>query len=221
MAAIDLTTVALVNGWLNQGSGTDAALIQSAITAFSQFVLTYTGRTNLNSSASYLEVYSGSGSEILFLRNYPVTAVSSLAIDGVPIPQSTAVNLPGWVIDTSGSQAAIALRSSGRQTIQFSQWSPGQWGGNGNAPPLGYRPFCFTEGIMNVEISYTAGYASTPLDLQQAATQLVAAKYRSRQWIEQTSQMQPGVGTTAYSKLAIPADVQEIIDRYRMRFIPS
>jgi len=216
---IDLTTVALVNDWLNQTSGTDAALIQSAITAFSQFVLTYTGRTNLNSVANYPEVYSGNGSEILFVRNYPVTAVSSLAIDGVPIPQSPGVNQVGWVIDTSGSQAAIALRGGSRNTVAYSQWSPGQWGGNGNAPPLGQRNLVFNEGIMNVEISYSAGYATTPYDLQQAATQLVAAKYRSRQWIEQTSQMQPNVGTTAYSKLAIPADVQEIIDRYRTRFI--
>jgi len=221
---IDLTTVALVNDWLNQAETVDAAIIQSAITNFSKVVQLITSRTNLAGASpipSFSEVYSGNGSEILFVRNYPVTAVSSLAIDGVPIPQSPGVNQVGWVIDTSGSQAAIALRGGSRNTVAYSAWSPGQWGGNGNAPPLGQRPFVFNEGIMNVEISYSAGYAATPFDLQQAATQLVAAKYRSRQWIEQTSQMQPNVGTTAYSKLEIPNDVQMLLDRYRMRFIPS
>lgn len=216
---IDLTTVALVKGWLALIVGSDDALIQAAITAYSQFVLTATGRTNLSSVADYSEVYSGSGSEILFVRNYPVTAVSSLKIDGVPIPQSPGVNQVGWVIDTSGSQAAIALRGGGRQNIQYSRWAP--WNGNGNAAPLGQAPYNFTEGIMNVEISYSAGYASVPFDLGQGAMQLVAAKYRSRQWIEQLSQVQPGVGTTSYSKLAIPLDVQMVIDRYRMRFVPN
>ena len=45
---IDLTSVAAVNNWLNQGSGVDAGIIQSAVTAFSQFVLTLTGRNNLS-----------------------------------------------------------------------------------------------------------------------------------------------------------------------------
>jgi hypothetical protein len=70
-----------------------------------------------------------------------------------------------------------------------------------------------------VVISYL--YGGVPFDLSQASTQLVAAKYRSRQWIEQLSQMQPGVGTTAYSRLAIPADVEMVLNRYRMRFLPN
>lgn len=291
MNPIDLTTVAAVEAWLNQAN-VDTALIQSAITNYSQFVLTFTGRTNLNSVASYSETYSGSGGDRLFVRNYPILAVSSLVIGTTNIPQSTSPQLPGWVIDTAGSTAAVALRSGGGSTILSDQW-PSRWGAYGNAPPLGCTPYRFVEGIQNVAIAYQAGYTqqatqaanvpgtpgpytftvtnaatfwadlgvsgltlttgspgpgqysvsagiytfnaaqqgqaiaityafgAAPLDLQQSATQLVAAKYRSRQWIEQLSQIQPGVGTTSYSKLAIPADVQMVIDRYRMRFLPQ
>lgn len=219
---IDLTTVALVDAWLNQTSTSEDAIIQSAITNFSQYVALVTSRGNLagiDPLAEFTEVYSGSGSETLFVRNYPVQSVVSLAIDGVLIPQSPGVNQPGWVIDTSGSQASIVLRGGGRQNIGYSRWQP--WNGNGNAPPLGQVPFNFSEGIMNVEVTYTAGYLVTPFDLQQAATQLVSAKYRSRQWIEQLSQIQPNVGTTSYNRLEIPADVCMVLDRYRMRFIPN
>jgi hypothetical protein len=217
---IDLTTVAAVESWLNQGSSIDATIIQTAITAYSQFVLTMTGRANLNSSESYSETYSGSGGDRLFVRNYPIISVSSLTIGTTNIPQSTAPNLPGWVIDTAGSSAAVALRSGGGSTILSDQW-PQRWGAYGNAPPLGWMPYRFFEGIQNIAIAYTAGYNGVPFDLQQGATQLVAAKYRSRQWIEQLSQVQPGVGTTAYSRLAIPVDVQMVLDRYRQRFLTS
>lgn len=213
---IDLTTVAAVESWLNQGGAVDATIIQAAITNYSQFVLTFTGRTNLTSIETYTETYSGDGGERLFVRNYPITGVTSLTIGVTNIPQSTSPAVAGWVIDTAGSTAAVALRSGLGSSILG-----GRWGAYGNAPPLGWAPYRFVEGIQNISIVYSAGYDGAPLDLQQSATQLVAAKYRSRQWIEQLSQVQPGIGTTAYSRLAIPADVQMVIDRYRMRFLPS
>jgi hypothetical protein len=303
MNSIDLTTVAAVNDWLDQASGTDSALIQTYITAFSQYALTYTGRRNLSSIKSYSETYNGSGSETLFLRNYPILSVSSLVIGTTAIPQSPGPTQSGWVIDTSGSQASLGLRgASGFQDGGFNRFTTGQrWAAHGNAPPLGYQAYLFTEGMQNVAVSYTAGYVidalevdpvpatgpytvtvaqagnfyadqgvtladgtpldavasapgplqyvppafgvaplgvytfnsaqasasvnisyqygGTPFDLAQAATQLTAAKYKSRGWIEQTSQMQPGVGTTAYSKLDIPADVKMVLDRYRARFL--
>jgi hypothetical protein len=292
VSPIDLTTVAAVESWLNQGGTVDAAIIQSAITAYSQFVLTYTARTNLSSIQTYSEVYNGTGSERQQLRNYPIQSVSSLTIGTTVIPQSPAANQTGWVIDSSGNQNAIALRSGAG--FVGGAWSagewPGRWGAYGNAPPLGYAPYRFVEGIMNVAVTYQAGYTvpgvvsetvpatpgpytvtvspwfadqgvlgltavtgtpaagqysvlngvytfnaaqqgqtvvisylygGVPFDLNQASTQLVAAKYRSRQWIEQLSQVQPGVGTTAYSRLAIPADVEMVLNRYRMRFLPN
>lgn len=302
---IDLTTVAAVNSWLNQGSTVDAALIQSAITNFSQFVLTLTGRNNLSQIKSYSETYNGTGSEVQHLRNYPILSVTSLVIGVTPIPQSAGPSQPGWVIDTGGLQASLALRSGG-------YWPAGRgygergggWGSYGNAPPLGSTPYSFWEGIQNVAVSYTAGYVldvpaepqtipvspgpytvtvaagsrfyadqgvtlalagtpltavpfpglpgpgqytvnpatgqyafnaaqaglgvniayqygGTPYDLSQGTMELVAARYKSRQWIEQLSQTQPNIGTTAYSRLGIPPQVQMILEHYKTRFIPQ
>ena len=235
-------------------------------------------------------------------------SVASLVIGVTAIPQSPGANQPGWVIDTSGLQASLAIRSGGTSFGGRGYGEGGARGGGwdptGNAHPLGYAPWYFAEGIQNVAVSYMAGYAldipaeaqtipatpgpysvavtnaanfyadqgvtlsvagtplsavafpgtpgsgqynvnpetgiyyfnaaqqglgvniayqygGTPYDLAQATTELVSARYRSRQWIEQLSQVQPGVGTTSYSRLGIPPQVAMILERYKMRQIPQ
>ncbi len=302
---IDLTTVAAVNNWLGQVSGTDADLIQSTVTAFSQFILTMIARNNLSQIKTYSETYNGTGSERQNLRNYPILSVASVVVGVTAIPQSAGADQPGWVIDTSGLQASLAIRSGGAWPAGRGYGERGGgWGSYGNAPPLGYNPWFFVEGIQNVAVTYSAGYVldvfaepqtiptspgpytitvsagknfyadlgvtlslagtplsavafpgvpgasqynvdpatgtyyfnaaqeglgvniayqygGTPYDLAQAVTELVSARYRSRQWIEQVSQVQPGIGTTSYSRLGIPPQVQMILEHYKMRFIPQ
>jgi hypothetical protein len=299
---IDLTTVAAVNGILAQGPAVDSALIQTEITAYSQNILTRTSRRNLSRIATYTEAYSGTGGEVMQLRNYPVLAVLSLGIGTQSIPASPSTDQPGFVIDQSGSQSAILLRGGGR----IGNWSAGEspWrGGNGNAPPLGAPYYRFYEGAGNIAVKYQAGYAletvealtvatsgpitavvgnaamfwsdlgvtlsdgtpleavgaapgplqyvapvfgvptlgsylfnaaqigadvnidytygGVPFDLAEAAGRLVAVQYRRRQYLGQTSQMQPGVGTTAYSKLETELDTAKVIERYKVRFIAN
>ena len=86
--AIDLTTVALVNAWLNQTVGTDAANIQNLVTAYSALVATYTSRRNLAAIGTYSETYNGTGSDRQQLRNYPILSVASLSIGTTAIMQS-------------------------------------------------------------------------------------------------------------------------------------
>ena len=64
-------------------------------------------------------------------------------------------------------------------------------------------------------ISYS--YSAPPYDLQQAAGMLVAAQYRKRQWIAQTSQSQPGIGQTNYERAEMDLNTAGIIQRYRDR----
>lgn len=302
---IDLTTVAAVNDILLQDEDVDAAVIQTMITNYSQNVLTRTARRNLSRILSFSESYSGSGSETQLLRNYPILAVSSLSVGGVSIPASTGPTGAGFVLDPSGSQAAIQIRGGGRignWSAGESPWRGGGWG-NGNAPPLGLPQYRFVEGVQNVLVAYIAGYAleipaeeadvpatpgpytvpvanaanfwqdqgvtlsdgtpleavsgtpgpgqyaapafgvaplgvysfnaaqqgvsvnisysygGTPYDLAEAAGRLVAVQYRRRQWLGQTSQTQPQVGTTAYSRLETELDTKAVIERYKSRFI--
>lgn len=369
---IDLTTVAAVNDILEQVATADASVIASMITNYSQNVLTRTGRRNLSRILNFTETYSGSGSETLMLRNYPILAVSSVAIGGISVPASSGATNAGFIIDPSGSQAAISIRGGGRYgnwSAGESPWRGGGWGG-GNAPPLGLPQYRFAEGVQNVLVSYTAGYAldvpaepqtvpvdsiagaltsgsfepqesivqavtnatatvlaasstslsigavsgsadgthawtgsssgavftpsavptagpytvavdqaanfwqdagvtledgtaltsvpsspaamqysppafgvaplgvytfnvaqagaplniaysygGTPYDLAEAAGRLVAVQYRRRQWLGQTSQTQPQVGTTAYSRLETELDTKAVIERYKTRFV--
>jgi hypothetical protein len=96
MALPDLTTLA--NFKANQGiTGTvDDAELSRLITAASAFVRSYCGRDF--SSQSYSQVWSGKGAVQMPFRQYPVTAVASLTIDGVTVPPSDGVT-PGYVFD--------------------------------------------------------------------------------------------------------------------------
>jgi hypothetical protein len=372
--AIDLTDVAAVNDILMQGATTDSAKIQGMITAYSQNILTRTGRRNLSKILSFNETYSGTGSDVQQLRNYPILAVSSLIVGTQPVPASPGPTQAGYVIDQSGSENALAIIGGGpigNWSAGETPWRGGGWGG-GNAPPLGQSLYRFVEGRMNVQVAYTAGYAldqlaesqsvpvdsipgavtsgsfvdgetitqgttsatatllestnsllsiatvsgspdgshawtgstsgavftptgsptagpytvavdeaadfwqdlgvtlsdgtpleavsgtpgsgqynapafgvaplgvytfnaaqagaqlnlsyqygGTPYDLAEAAGRLVAVQYRRRGWLGQTSQMQPGIGTTAYSRLETELDTKAVIERYKARFIPS
>lgn len=295
---IDLTTVAAVNGVLDQGDDVDADFIQTEVTAYSRNVLTRTGRRNLSRILTFSEQYSGLGGEAMQLRNYPILAVVSLSIGTQSIGPSPSVGQAGFVIDQAGSQAALLLRGSGRSGNWSAAESP--WRGNGNAPPLGAGVYRFVEGQGNIAVVYQAGYTletldslttssgatptaavenaaafwsdlgvtlsdgtpleavsvnpgpgqyvppafgvapvgvylfnaaqastevnidysygGTPEDLAEAAARLVAVQYRRRSWLGQTSVTQPGVGTTAYSKLETELDTAKVIERYKMRF---
>ena len=305
---IDLTTVAAVNAILAQDPAVDAALIQSEITAYSQNILTRTGRSFLSGVRSYVERYNGNGWNELPVRNYPILAVASLSVNGIAIPASPDYLQSGYVIDTEGSICNIALISNGSGWSDYpdERWGvrPGGWGSYGNAPPLGYSALRFVQGIQNVAVAYTAGYTiavpaeagtvpagpgpyavaaangatfysdqgvllangtplvssgasapaagqyqppqrgvlpagvytfnaaqagasvllaytygAPPFDLQEAAARLVAQMYRKRTWIGQSSQVQPGIGTTAYSQLEVEIGTAMTIERYRMRFL--
>jgi hypothetical protein len=80
MAAGDLTDLATVKSWLGiSGTATDD-LIASLISAVSSFVGNYLDRQVL--SADYVETYRGNGRSAMLLRNFPITAVASVAFAG-------------------------------------------------------------------------------------------------------------------------------------------
>ena len=75
----------------------------------------------------------------------------------------------------------------------------------------------FTPGRRNVAIAYTAGYAAVPLDLAQAAIELVAYRYRLK---DKTGLVSEGAlqQTTAYSQADMPASVKSALAPYRRVF---
>ena len=71
----------------------------------------------------------------------------------------------------------------------------------------------FTKGNANISIDYTAGYATAPADIAQAAKQLVALKYRERERIGQVSKSVAGE-TVSFDIKALPHDVKSILESY-------
>jgi hypothetical protein len=149
--AVDLTTSSDAAAWLAAVNVTAPASdqLQQIITAMSASIQAWLGRNLI--SASYTQTYDGRGSNRLALPNSPITAVSSLTIDGVAI------------------QAAANAYSYGYVVSNSQEPPPSPW-----VMLRGYR---FCRGVQNVTISYTAGYqtAGLPAPIVQACREAVTA----------------------------------------------
>ena len=77
------------------------------------------------------------------------------------------------------------------------------------------RGFAFTRGVQNVQVTYTAGYASIPLDLKQAAIETFALAYRQRAHIGEKSSSLGGQVTLAYDLADIPQRALSVFNQYR------
>jgi hypothetical protein len=92
MAFGDLTTLGDVKLWLQTGQNafpaTDDALLTRLITAASQFIQSWLNRQV--ASGDWQEVRDGTGGQRLTFANAPVSAVLSLAVDGIAIPPAPA-----------------------------------------------------------------------------------------------------------------------------------
>jgi hypothetical protein len=133
----DLTSLANVKAWLSPPltSTADDALLTRLIGAASRFILGWLDRPVLFSQA-YAETRDGTGGRRLMLRQWPVTAVAAVGIDGQAIAAAAPGRpSPGWVIEA------------------WDGWSAGQ----PQALSLIGHEFC--RGLQNVTVAYTAGYA--------------------------------------------------------------
>lgn len=97
MAANDLTTVQNVQEFLDIKNTNDVSMLGRLITAVSVSFERYADRTFKTSS--YIHTFDGNGALRQVLREYPVTAVSSVLINGVSIPQAATVLNSGYRYD--------------------------------------------------------------------------------------------------------------------------
>lgn len=66
-----------------------------------------------------------------------------------------------------------------------------------------------------VELAYTAGYTSVPQDLEQAACDLIALKFRERPFIGTSSVNAAGYSISILPTV-LPRDVQAVLESYRV-----
>lgn len=176
----DLTTLANVKGWLGVTATTDDALLTRLISAASDYVQTWLNRTI--AVQPYTETRDGTGGYVLPLSNYPVSAVSSLTIDGVSIPAAANAQGSGYLF----TQTKLVLVG-------------------------GYR---FWRGLQNVVVSYTAGYATTPNEIEQATIELIAMRYKERDRIGQVSKSIGGE-TITFSQKDFSDAIETTLSNYR------
>lgn len=145
--AIDLTSLAAVKNRAEVQSNAADAEIQGAITAFSQWLLDFTGQASLNSVAAHDDVYDGNGNARLMLNNYPVLNVSSVTMNAAGIPASTAANVWGYYIEQSKKSLGLRGGVGSYSTFPY-------------PTPLTYRERgpVFLRGQGNIEVVYSAGY---------------------------------------------------------------
>ena len=116
MAFGDLTTLGDVKSWLQTGQNvfptTDDALLTRLITAASQYIQTWLNRQI--ASQDWIETRDGLGdalgsSEARYqFAAFPVTAVSSVVVDGVVIPAIPTPVQPGSVVGTFAATVSLA-----------------------------------------------------------------------------------------------------------------
>lgn len=94
-----LVTLATVKGYLpsvSAGDGQWDDLLARLISATSIQFEGEAGRTLASAAAT--EVYDGDGSQSLTLRRWPVSAVTSVTVNGTVIPTRATVTGDGWVL---------------------------------------------------------------------------------------------------------------------------
>lgn len=77
----------------------------------------------------------------------------------------------------------------------------------------------FRRGYGNVVASYTAGYAATPPEIEQACIELVALRYKERDRIGQVSKNLAGE-VVSFTQKDMPEDVATLLWQYRRTFAP-
>lgn len=184
----DLCALADVKNYLGiTATSMDAtltALIGSVSAAIEQFC------NRVFAAQVYSETYNGNGNYRLYLRQGPVTAVSSVIIDTLGVPAAPTATTYGHVFD----DAILYIRPGG-------------------------CPAQFNKGVQNISVSYIAGYASTPADVNQACVEWVAWKFAKRGRIDEKSQTLGTAQTQAYDLSDMPASVKSALMSY-VRFVP-
>jgi uncharacterized phiE125 gp8 family phage protein len=134
----------------------DDAMLNGMINRATDMIETYCKRRFISTTYTD-EVYSGDGSNSLLLRNYPITALTSLQSRG------GLFDSPAW------------------DSVETDLFSLNQAGGLDKG--VIYMAAPFVQGDLNFRVTYTAGYANQaaiPHDLREACIEIASFLYGRR-----------------------------------------
>lgn len=142
MALGDLTTIANVKAWLGVDGTTTDAILQRMVSQISATIMGELQRPSLISQ-TYTDLSDGFDSPAEYLDNWPVTAVSQVAVNGQIIP---------------AAPLQIGSNVTNNYGYRLQPWDGYSPGGPQAVELMGAR---FNRGRLNVSITYIAGYLAT------------------------------------------------------------
>lgn len=166
-------------------TNSDTAL-NALIANVSAAIETYCNRTF--ASTSYTETRNGGCGQKMYLANGPVTAVSSLSVNGQSVPPAPDAVSYGFVFDSM----MVYIRP----------------GGGGGGPQEFYK------GIQNVTVQYTAGYASIPGDVNLACVLWVVYLFGKRERLDKRNETLGSQQTQGYDLSDMPKPVKTALAAY-------
>lgn len=158
----NLTTLTNVKQWVSSITTTDDQLLQRLISEASRTALNFMQRPDIGLT-TLTETLSGKNTPLLPLRNWPVTEVSALSVNGVIIPASTGPTVYGYALQEvygglAGKPQLLGIVGS---VANLGGTPASPWGYYGQSPYTNgnnaARPFC--AGVSNVLVTYSYGYA--------------------------------------------------------------
>lgn len=202
--------------YLGIPSSTDDNLLALCITMAQKAIERYCGVDSF-ASASYTEDIDGTGTNILAVKNTPITtltSVSSLSRLSDGTEEATTVSSSSYRYDSK----------SGQITLLWAEASlfPEYWGSDNGPATFRAESPRWIEGFRNYRVVYTAGYAtgSFPDDLQQACLEIASTIYRNRRVNQNmASESTSTVSYTAKSEAELAAGLASMLDQYRMQWV--
>ena len=157
-------------------------MLQSLITNVSAWIEQWLSRSLF--SALTVSTRDGTGTDTMMAEEWPVTAVTSVEVDGKSIPASTGPSVAGYAF----SSTKFLLRG-----------------------------YTFTRGQLNVKLTYTAGYAAIPGEIEQSCLELCALRYRERPSVSISSKTLGSGETVSYTQQDMPKSVLALLNNYKRR----
>lgn len=133
MAQGDLISLAQLKAHLGVQSSGDDILLAGLIGQISRAICSYINRPFIW-PRDVVDTFDGNGRPKIQLRSWPVIAVSSVTIDGQPVPQALTPMSQGWTLESGDDEPPGAM-----QRVML-------------------RGGIFSRGWQNVSIAYRAGY---------------------------------------------------------------
>ena len=189
VAATALVTLKDVKAFVDLRSSDHDEVLKQFINYLSEMVENSWCYRKIKSATYTDELYDGNGTRHLLLRQWPVTAVSSLIGE-----REGSALVDGTDFEIEKDEGIIALIE------------------DGDLPK-------FPLSIHGIKITYTAGFTVVPADLQMAVLKAVHQEYKrwDKGATGLLSQGLGTEQAVEYIKTAYPADVMLVFDSYRRR----